>query len=104
VYWWPVFNVLEEAGLAVLLVNPQHSKALPGRKTDVADSVWLADLLRHGLVRASFIPPEPIRHLRELTRYRTTLQQERAQEVQRLHKVLESANIKLAAVASDVLG
>lgn len=104
VYWWPVFNVLEEVGLAVLLVNPQHSKALPGRKTDVADSAWLADLLRHGLVRASFIPPEPIRHLRELTRYRTTLQQERAQEVQRLHKVLESANIKLAAVASDVLG
>lgn len=104
VYWWPVFNILEEDGHAVMLVNPQHMKALPGRKTDVADSVWIADLLRHGLLRASFIPPEPIRILRDLTRYRTTLVQERVQEVNRLQKVLESANIKLAAVASDVLG
>ena len=104
VYWWPVFNVLEEEGHAVVLVNPQHMKAVRGRKTDVKDSAWLADLLRHGLVQASFIPPEPIRQLRELTRYRTTLVQERVQEVNRLQKVLESANIKLASVASDILG
>jgi transposase len=104
VYWWPVFNILEEVGLSVILVNPQHIKQVPGRKTDVKDSEWLADLLRHGLVRASFIPPAEIRELRELTRYRKTLVQERSQEVNRLQKVLESANIKLAAVASDVLG
>jgi len=104
VYWWPVFNLLEEAGHGVLLVNPQHMKAVPGRKTDVADSRWLADLLRHGLLRASFIPPATIRQLRELTRYRKALVQERTQEVNRLQKVLESANIKLAGVASDILG
>ena len=104
VYWWPVFNVLEEDGHAVLLVNPQHMKAVRGRKTDVKDSAWIADLLRHGLLQASFIPPEPIRQLRELTRYRTSLVQQRVQEVNRLQKVLESANIKLAAVASDILG
>lgn len=103
-YWWPVFNVLEEDGHAVLLVNPQHMKALPGRKTDVADSAWIADLLRHGLLRPSFIPPEAIRTLRELTRYRTTQVQARVQEVHRLQKVLASANIKLAAVASDIRG
>src|SRR5260370_6487243 len=79
-------------------------KAVPGRKTDVKDSEWLADLLRHGLLKASFIPPQPIRQLRELTRYRKTLVQERAQEANRLQKVLESANIKLAAVVADVLG
>jgi len=104
VFWQPVFNILEEGGHAVLLVNPQHMRAVPGRKTDVADSVWLADLLRHGLLRASFIPPAPIRHLRALTRYRATLVQERAQEINRLQKVLESANIKLAAVATNILG
>jgi transposase len=104
VFWWPVFNLLEEAGLAVVLVNPQHVKAVPGRKTDVADSKWLADLLRHGLLRASFIPPAAIRDLRELTRYRKALIQERTQEANRLQKVLESANIKLAAVATDILG
>jgi len=103
VFWRPVFNLLEE-GRTVVLVNPQHMKAVPGRKTDVKDAEWLADLLRHGLLTSSFIPPQPIRDLRELTRYRTTLVQERAQEVQRLHKVLESANLKLAAVATDVLG
>jgi len=104
VFWWPVFNLLEEAGLAVVLVNPQHVKAVPGRKTDVADSKWLADLLRHGLRRASFIPPAAIRDLRELTRYRKALVQERTQEANRLQKVLESANIKLAGVATDILG
>ena len=104
VYWWPVFNVLEEDGHAVMVVNPQHMKNVRGRKTDVKDSAWIADLLRHGLLQASFIPPEAIRNLRELTRYRTTQVQQRVQEVNRLQKVLESANIKLACVASDILG
>jgi transposase len=103
VYWKPVFNVLEGA-FEVLLVNAQHIKAVPGRKTDVKDSEWIAQLLEHGLLRASFIPPAPIRELRELTRYRKTLIQERAREAHRVHKVLESANIKLTNVASDVLG
>ncbi len=103
VYWQPAFNVLED-GRTVVLVNPQHIKAVPGRKTDVKDSEWLATLLRHGLLRASFIPPAPIRALRELARYRKTLTTERAQEVNRLQKVLESANIKLAMVVTDVLG
>lgn len=103
IYWRPVYQLLEE-GRTLLLVNPQHMKAVPGRKTDVKDSEWIADLLRHGLLQASFIPPPPIRELRELTRYRTTLVQERTAEVNRLQKVLETANIKLAAVASDVLG
>jgi transposase len=103
IYWRPVFNILEDAH-QVMLVNPQHIKRVPGRKTDVKDSEWLADLLRHGLVRPSFIPPKPIRVLRELTRYRATLVQQRTQEINRLHKVLETGNVKLAAVASDVLG
>lgn len=103
VYWRPVFNVLEE-GRTVTLVNAQHLKRVPGRKTDVRDAEWLADLLRHGLVRPSFIPPAPVRQLRDLTRYRTTLLQARAAEVNRLQKVLETANIKLAAVVTDVLG
>jgi transposase len=79
-------------------------KAVPGRKTDVKDSQWVADLLRHGLLKASFIPPKPIRELRDLMRYRQKLMQERAEEVNRLQKVLETANIKLASVATDVLG
>jgi transposase len=103
VFWRPVFNLLE-AHINVMLVNAQHMKALPGRKTDVKDSEWIADLLRHGLLDASFIPPQPIRDLRDLVRYRKTLMQERAQEVNRLQKVLETANLKLASVASDVLG
>lgn len=103
IYWRPVFNILEE-GRTVILVNAQHMKAVPGRKTDVKDSEWLADLLRHGLLKPSFIPPAPIRELRELTRYRTTLIHERTAEVNRLHKVLECANIKLGAVASEVMG
>jgi len=104
VYWRPVFNLLEAEARTIVLVNPQHMKAVPGRKTDVKDSEWLADLLRHGLVRASFIPPAPIRELRELTRYRKTLVRERGQETQRIQKLLESANIKLSAVASNILG
>jgi transposase len=103
VYWWPVYNLLEEEH-SIVLVNPRHMRAVPGRKTDVKDSEWLADLLRHGLLRASFIPPQPIRALRQLTRYRKTLVQERAQEANRLQQVLEAANIKLAAVVADVLG
>ena len=97
----PVFNILE-AEREVILVNPQHMKAVPGRKTDVKESQWIADLLRHGLLSASFIPPAPIR--RDLTRYRKNLVQERAQEINRLQKVLETANIKLASVVTDVLG
>ncbi len=103
VYWRPVYNLLEE-GRTITLVNAQHIRAVPGRKTDVKDSEWIADLLRHGLLRASFIPPAPIRELRELTRYRKSLVQERARETNRLHKVLEVANIKLGMVATDVLG
>ena len=104
VYWRPVYNLLEDEGRTILLVNPQHMRAVPGRKTDVKDSEWLADLLRHGLLTGSFIPPAPIRELRELTRYRKTLVQQRAQEVNRVQKTLEGANVKLAAVATDVLG
>jgi transposase len=103
VFWFPVYNLLED-DRDVILVNPQHMKAVPGRKTDIKDSEWLADLLRHGLLKASFIPPRPIRELRELTRYRKRLVQDRAQQCNRLQKLLESANIKLAAVASDILG
>jgi transposase len=103
VYWRPVFNILE-ATCTVILVNAQHIKAVPGRKTDVRDSEWLADLLRHGLLKASFIPPQPIRDLRDLVRYRKTLVYERSQEVNRLHKLLETANVKLTSVVSDVMG
>ena len=104
VYWLPIFTLLEEVGHQVVLVNPQHMKAVPGHKTDIADSKWLADLLRHGLLKASFIPPAAIRELRELQRYRTTLVRERSEETNRLQKVLESASLKLAVVASDILG
>lgn len=103
VYWKPVYHLLEGV-CQVLLVNPQHVKAVPGRKTDVSDAEWLADLLQHGLLKASFIPPQPIRELRELTRYRKALIRERSSEVNRVQKLLEDANIKLASVASDVLG
>ena len=103
VLWRPVFNVLEE-GRTLILVNAQHLKTVPGRKTDVKDSEWLADLLRHGLLRPSFIPPQPIRVLRDLTRYRKALVEVRTQEINRLHQVLETANLKLGAVASNVVG
>lgn len=104
VYWRPVYNLLEGEDCTVILVNAQHIKAVPGRKTDVKDAEWIADLLRHGLLRASFIPPAPIRTLRELTRYRKSLMKDRTQEVNRLHKVLETANLKLGMVATDILG
>jgi transposase len=96
--------VLEDNSRTIIVVNPQHMKQIPGHKTDVKDAEWIADLLRHGLLRASFIPPAPIRALRELVRYRKSLVQQRTQEVNRLHKVLEAANIKLATVATDVMG
>jgi transposase len=103
VYWKPLYNLLEGT-LEVLVVNAQHIKNVPGRKTDVRDCAWIADLLRHGLLRASFIPDRPQRELRELTRYRTSLIRERSAEVNRLQKTLEGANIKLAAVAHDIVG
>jgi transposase len=103
VYWKPVYNVLESV-CEVWLVNAHHVKNVPGRKTDVRDCDWLSDLLRHGLVRASFIPPAPIRDLRELTRYRATLVRDRTQIGNRVLKVAESANVKLASVLSDALG
>ena len=91
-------------GFDVLLVNSRHVKNLPGRKTDVADATWLAQLGAHGLVRASFVPPEPIRQLRDLTRTRTAITREGSREVQRLEKLLEDAGIKLSAVVSDIVG
>ena len=103
VLWQPLFNLLE-GHFAVLLVNARHIKAVPGRKTDVKDCEWLAELLEHGLLRPSFIPPQPIRELRDLTRRRRTLIEQRAHEVNRVHKLLETANIKLGLVATDVLG
>lgn len=103
VYWKPVYNILEEA-FEVLLANAQHIKALPGRKTDVQDAEWIADLLRHGLVRGSFIPDRPQRELRELMRHRRSLIRQRAEVVNRIQKVLEGGNVKLSSVATDVVG
>ena len=103
VYWKPVYNVLEEH-LTCIVVNAEHIKAVPGRKTDVKDSEWIATLAQHGLVRASFIPERPQRELREMTRLRTALVQDRVRAVNRLQKTLEGANIKLASVLSDVTG
>src|SRR6266545_677814 len=105
VYWKPVWYVLEALpGVELLLVNARHVKNLPGRKTDVADACWLAQLLECGLLRGSFIPPKAIAQLRDLTRYRSKIVAERVRETQRVQKVLEDANIKLDSVASDVLG
>jgi transposase len=103
VYWRPIWNLLE-GQFELLLVNAQHIKAVPGRKTDIKDAEWIADLLQHGLLRASFVPPAPQRHLRELTRYRSTLLAERARLVNRLHKVLEDTNLKLTAVVTNIMG
>lgn len=103
VYWKPVFNIVESV-CEVLLVNARDVKALPGRKTDVKDCEWLSELLELGLLKSSFIPPAPFRELRDLTRYRKTLIQTRASEANRVQKVLETANIKLASVATDVMG
>ena len=103
VYWRPIFNLLEDQ-CTVILANAAHVKAVPGRKTDVRGSEWLLELLQHGLIRGSFIPPAPIRALRDLTRHRTSLIEERTRAVNRVQKVLEDANIKLAGVATDLLG
>jgi len=103
VYWKPIYNILE-GSFELLLVNARHIKAVPGRKTDVKDCEWIADLLQHGLLRSSFVPDLDQRELRELTRYRSSLVRERTAEVNRLQKTLEGANIKLASVASEVTG
>jgi len=103
-YWKPLYNVLEVLGLEVMVVNAQHMKAVPGRKTDVKDAEWIADLLRHGLLRASFIPDREQRELREISRYRKSLTEERARENNRLQKILEGCNIKLSSVVSDITG
>jgi transposase len=103
VLWKPVWNVLE-GRFTLLLVNPRHLKKVPGRKTDVSDAEWIAQLLQYGLLRGSFVPPRPVRELRDLTRHRTQLSGEHNRVVNRIHKLLEDANIKLGSVASDVLG
>ena len=103
VCWKPVYNLLEDE-FSVWVVNAHHMKAVPGRKTDVKDAEWIADLLRRGLLRSSFIPGRPQRELRELTRYRRSLVHERTREANRIQKVLEGANVKLGPVATDVLG
>jgi len=103
VYWKPIYNILE-GSFELLLVNAQHIKTVPGRKTDAKDCEWIAELLQHGLLRGSFVPQQEERELREVTRYRSSLVRERSAEVNRLHKTLEGANIKLASVASEVTG
>ena len=103
VYWKPVFNILESE-FAVLLVNARHIKYVPGRKSDVSDAQWIAELLQHGLLKASYAPETPQRDLRDLIRYRTSLIQERTREINRVQKVLEDANVKLASVATNVMG
>ncbi len=103
VYWKPVFYVLEEV-FTCLLVNAAHMRQVPGRKTDVLDCIWITQLLEHGLLRGSFVPPAPIRELRDLTRHRKVLIQERQRAANRLHKLLQDAGIKLASVATDILG
>jgi transposase len=104
VFWKPVYNAVADGRLVVWVVNAAQIKGLPGRKTDVGDAEWIASLLQHGLVRASFIPDQAQRELRDLTRTRTTLIDERSASVQRLQKVLEDANLKLSSVATDILG
>ena len=103
VYWKPVYNILE-GQFELLVVNAQHLKAVPGRKTDVRDAEWIAELLAHGLLRGSFVPPLSVRELRELTRYRTSVVCDCARTINRLQKVLEGANLKLANVVSDIRG
>ena len=103
-YWKPLYNLLEDEGIEAMVVNAQHIKAVPGRKTDVKDAEWIVKLLRHGLVTTSFIPNRDQRELREIVRYRRSIIEERTREINRLQKVLEGCNIKLSSVASDVLG
>ena len=103
VYWKPAYNLLED-DFEVMVVNARHIKTVPGRKTDVKDAEWITSLLRHGLLRASFIPDRPQRELRELTRYRRSMIEERSRVVNRIQKVLEGGNVKLSSVATDILG
>jgi transposase len=103
-YWKPFYYVLEDAGFDLILANARHVKNIPGRKSDVSDATWLAELCAHGLVRSSFVPPEPIRRLRDLTRMRSAMARERAREISRLEKALEDPGIKLSIVASDLTG
>ena len=103
-YWKPIYNILEVLGLEVMVVNAQHMKAVPGRKTDMKDAQWIADLLQHGLLRASYIPDKEQRELREVSRYRKSLVEERAREINRLEKTLEGGNIKLSSVVKDITG
>jgi len=103
VYWKPVFNIREES-MEIILANSRDIKNVPGRKTDVKDCEWIAQLLRHGLIKGSFIPPRPIRELRDLTRYRRKLIQQKSSEINRIHKLLEDANIKLSSVVTDING
>jgi transposase len=104
VYWRPVYAVLEDSGLALIVGNWRHMRNVPGRKTDVKDAEWIAELVCCGLVRSSFVPPKPLRELRELLRYRRKLTEVQAGERNRLQKLLETANIKLGSVATDVFG
>lgn len=104
VFWKPLYNLFELMDLNAMVVNAAHMKALPGRKTDVKDAEWIADLLRHGLLKASYIPSREQRELREITRYRKSLTEERTREVNRLQKILEGANIKLDSVVKDITG
>src|ERR1700733_9709988 len=103
VYWKPIYAILE-GSFEIVVANAQHIKAVPGRKTDVKDAEWIADLLRHGLVRGSFIPAKPQRELRELVRHRANLVARRAQAVNELQRTLESTNLKLGNVVTDITG
>jgi transposase len=103
-YWKPIYNMLELLGLEVIVVNAQHMRAVPGHKTDIKDAAWIADLLKHGLLKASYVPDKEQRELREVSRYRKSLVEERAREINRLEKTLEGANIKLSSVVSDLTG
>lgn len=103
VFWKPIYNLLEDQ-FEILLVNAQHIKQVPGRKTDVKDCEWIARCLQHGLLRASFVPERPVRELRDLLRHRAQLSSEKTREVNRIHKILEDANVKLASVATDIMG
>lgn len=104
VYWKSVYNIFEQEGIETIIVNAQHIKAVPGRKTDVKDAEWIADLVRHGLVKPSFVPSREQRELREMVRYRNEIINERARELNRIQAVLEGANIKLGSVISDISG
>lgn len=103
-YWKPVYNILELLGIKVIVVNAHHIRNVPGRKTDVKDAEWIAELLQHGLLKASYIPSKEQRELRDIVRYRKSLIQERSREVNRLEKILQGANIKLSSFVSNIMG